>query len=262
MSPAMAALAAARAGSNKGGAGRSAPAPAAPVQAAAPATPAAPVAQVKPVEMAAPPPWERDIAPSDGFDTQAASAPPPWEEHSAPTALAEKKTERVVPRDTTGAAPQADDVVVAEQTVAVPVADTGPLVLQPVAELNWNGDWPGLAAQLLLRGAAQQLVLQSELIRFEGHGAGGCFYIRNPVETWATAANIEKVSASLSDYFSKAIRVEVTIGAAVHTATARAEKARIARLKEAEEALQADPFIQTMQREFGARIVEGSIRPL
>ncbi|MDI9681549.1 DNA polymerase III subunit gamma/tau, partial [Burkholderia cenocepacia] len=38
--------------------------------------------------------------------------------------------------------------------------------------------------------------------------------------------------------------------------------ARAARQREAEQEIHGDPFVQQLVREFGARIVEGSVRPL
>jgi DNA polymerase-3 subunit gamma/tau len=236
ISPAMAALAAARAGSNKGGAGRTnAPAPA---SVSVPATPV--VQEAKPKQAESIPPWERD-------------APPPWDE-LAPEAPAQKKTEQLT---SSHSAPHSASERGAAQEIV-----QAPLILQPVPELNWDGDWPALAGSLALRGVAQQLAQQSELVRYEGHEQGGCFTLRVPVETFCSGGNVEKLATALSAHFNKAVRVETVIGAVVHTANDRAEKARAQRLKEAEAALKADAFVQAMMREFDATIVEGSIRPL
>jgi len=46
------------------------------------------------------------------------------------------------------------------------------------------------------------------------------------------------------------------------TAHAKAQADRAARQREAEQAMQSDPFVQTLMREFGATIVPGSIKPI
>jgi DNA polymerase-3 subunit gamma/tau len=277
MSPAMAALAAARAASGKGGAG-SRPAP---VPQAAPAPAPTPVAEVpapRPVEPVAtipdlpPAPWEDEpVQAVVTKEADSALAASPWEDEPA-VAVAEKKTEHVAhSAPVTGETPVAvatapeqnePEQIIVRRPVIEPVDMNTPFVLQPVAELNWDGDWPLLAGSLALRGAAQQLAQQSELLRFESHGNGGCFHLRVAVETWCSLGNIEKLSAVLTEHFSKPIRIETTIGGVVHTANARAEKARAKRLKEAEEAVEADPFVQAMMREFDAKIVPGSVRPV
>eukprot|EP01032_Pedospumella_encystans_P030960 gene30960-34942_t len=44
-------------------------------------------------------------------------------------------------------------------------------VITPVPELDWDGNWPALSARLPLRGVAQQLATQAELIACVPDGA-------------------------------------------------------------------------------------------
>jgi DNA polymerase-3 subunit gamma/tau len=133
---------------------------------------------------------------------------------------------------------------------------------QPVTELNWDGNWPALAAALNVRGVAQQLAQQSELIRCESNGSGIQFNLRVPVDTLCAAGSVDKLAAAISDHFGKAVRIATEIGAVEQTANAQAQADRATRQKQAEETLQSDPFVQTMMREFGATLVPGSIKPI
>ncbi|MFJ2990334.1 DNA polymerase III subunit gamma/tau [Collimonas sp. NPDC087041] len=275
MSPARAALEAARAASSrKVGTARPAQPAAAtpsPAPAAAPAavTRPAPVA-VKPAvaeyvpqvpQNSSVPPWEEEIPlPMDLPDTDFSSS------------VAEKKTETysqsMPPARASGGATAhpARQPVRAEPVPQQPVAapePLPPLVLQPVPSLNWDGNWPLLAANLSVRGVAQQLALQSELANCDSSGAAVQFNLRIPFATLRSAAgSVEKLAAALSEHFGKTVKVETELGTVHHTAHAQAMAAQAERQRLAEQTAQSDPFIQSMVREFGASIVPGSIRPL
>jgi DNA polymerase-3 subunit gamma/tau len=70
---------------------------------------------------------------------------------------------------------------------------------QPVSVLNWDGNWPQLAASLPLRGVAQQLVLQAELIECKvNNDAQACFHLKVPLETLCSSVNIDKLIVALA----------------------------------------------------------------
>jgi DNA polymerase-3 subunit gamma/tau len=231
-----AALQAARAGSGKGGS-RAAAAPVpVPVVAAPPPAPLPPVDEM----------------------------PPPWDEEPGAGA-AQKKTEQHSSSIAFNNQPDA----ITQPVVVVPPPVTNPITpaiaaqtAKVAAALGWNGNWPQLAADLPLRGMPQQMAKQSELIRCEMNGNTVCFYLRIPVEMLRAAGNVERLSVVLGEHFNRSVRVETDIGMVANTANARAEADRAERQREAELMMQQDPFVQAMIRDFGASIVQGSIRPL
>jgi DNA polymerase-3 subunit gamma/tau len=238
-----AALEAARAAS-----GKSSPRPAAPPVAPAPAVAApAPAASAVPAALdeRAPPPWDEEPA--------AAAAQKKTEQYSANNAVT-----NVAP-----GAPAADEAIV---VAAAPASTVTPAMAaqtaKVAAELNWDGNWPQLAADLSLRGMVAQMAQQSELVRCEQSGNSVVFHLRIPVETLRASGNIEKLAAVLGERFNKSVRVETEIGAVALTANARAQADRAERQREAEQTMHNDPFVQVMMREFDASIVPGSIRPL
>lgn len=245
MSPARAALEAARNGGRPPQQVRSA-------SAASPAAAPAPAAPVKATPMSAStPPWEEE--------------PPPaiWPEFDSAEAAAQKKTEQ------RSALADADDTAVVEDEPPVIQAVEVPAAVRikapeprPVPSLKWDGNWPVLAASLPLRGVVQQLAQQSELLQCEDNGDGVQMHLRIPLDTLRSAGAVEKLGAALSDHFAKPVRVSTEIGAVELTANAAAVAERDARQRAAEENLQRDPFVQALMREFGATIVPGSIKPV
>ena len=193
---------------------------------------------------------------------------PPWEEEGqqaasdSAEAAAQKKTEsQPAGIEWTDSALAVEPVPVVQPKA--PVANAAkPLVAKPMPSLNWDGNWPSLAAALPLRGVAQQLAQQSELLACEDGGSGVQLKLRIPLETLCSAGSVDKLAAALSEHFGKPTRVTTEVGAVEQTANAHAVAEREARQRQAEEHLHSDPFVQTLMREFGATIVPGSVKPI
>ena len=58
------------------------------------------------------------------------------------------------------------------------------------------------------------------------------------------------------------VRLQVALGPVSDTPARRLSAAQTERQRQAEEVIAADPFVQDMVRQWGARIVPGSVRPL
>jgi DNA polymerase-3 subunit gamma/tau len=255
MSPARAALEAARAGMKAaiGGAARPAaeatPAPlAAPALVApAPALASAPVTAPHATIQARPDAPPMDEAPPPWMDEGMSYEPPPYE--------FPESAEPVMARQ-----PEAPPLT-APAPAPAPVA-VAPFKAEPVAKLNWDGDWPALAAILPVRGVVQQLAQQSELIRVDTSQPVPIFQLRVAVATLLTAGgSAEKLTAALSEHFGCPVRIEGEEGKVAHTANAASIAEREARQKHTEEVFANDPFVQKLMREFGAAIMPGSVKP-
>ncbi|KWA23180.1 DNA polymerase III subunit gamma/tau [Burkholderia territorii] len=193
-------------------------------------------------------------------------APPPWEDIppdeyvplSADEMFGGAADDGFVPVFDSGP----DDVRIApkpaEARPSAPV-DTRPLppaiALDPV---GFDGEWPALAARLPLKGVAYQLAFNSELTAVDAT----TLKLSVPVPQYADAAQVAKLKAALADALGKPVEVAVEVGPARRTAAALDAAARAARQREAEQDIHGDPFVQQLMRDFGARIVEGSVRPL
>lgn len=276
LSPAMAALAAARAGSNKAmgsnGSRNSVATPivSAPILANEVLTPpTAPIAQavVAPIvvhkevqfEPAGmddmPPPWDEEQfgeipAVATGTQSKSIELELPKTHLSVPQTVAGQVLERV---------PSDSGIVDFQQVQEVEIRR---FVAIPVADINWDGHWPNLAASLPVRAVAQQLAQQSELMKCEINGNAVIFQLRVPLATLLSSGSVDKLVAALSERFCREVRVETQIGAVEQTANAQAVAERAVRQVNAEKSIRGDSFVQTLMREFGATIATGSIRPI
>ena len=131
-----------------------------------------------------------------------------------------------------------------------------------MATVDWDGNWPALASGLPLRGMAQQLAQQTELVRWEKTETSCHLHLKSPIATLCTPNNVGKLTAVLSDRFGCAVKITTEGGKVEATANQNAIEARAERQRQAEEAMTKDPYIQTLTTEFGGHIVEGSIKPL
>ena len=142
---------------------------------------------------------------------------------------------------------------------SAPVVDSRPLPpAVPLDPLGFKGDWPALAVDLPLKGISYQLAFNSELMALEGN----TLKLNVPVPQYAEASQVAKLKSALAERLGQNVDVLVEVGAARRTAAAHDAALRAQRQQEAEREIGADPFVQSLIREFGASIVPGSIRPI
>ena len=229
-----------------------------PAAAPAAATPDAPAPAVPAVQKA-PPPWE--------LPPQAAATVPP-----VPTAEQEAEDDCTGEEPPSWATEFSDDTALAQDTAvavaAAPAVARAPAmprpeyVITPCPELNWDGNWPALAAALPLRGVAQQLAFQTEIVSCTPDGNVTTFRLRVPIDTLRASGNTEKLCGVLQERFPNAkVNVEIDIGQVWYTASAEAIALRDACQRSAEATVLSDPFVKDVMRDLGAFVVPGSIRP-
>lgn len=194
--------------------------------------------------------------------SESRGAPPPWEDIPPDDYVPLSMDDGFIPPDD-GFVPVfdsgPDDVRVAPKPAPAPSVDTRPLPEPiPLDTIGYAGEWATLAASLPLKGVAYQLAFNSELTSADG----GALKLAVPVPQYADAAQVAKLKAALADALGKPVDVMVEVGPARRTAAALAAAERAKRQREAEQEMNADPFVQQLLREFGASIVEGSIRPV
>ncbi len=224
------------------------------------ASPAAQPAQQQAADEDDLPPWVTEFS-DDSAVAQSSPAPQGY----APAAQGQSYAP---PSHGASPAPAAHAVVDGVQAFVAPArAAPAPAkapyayVITPVPELDWDGNWPAVAAALPLRGVAQQLAMQAELIDCTFDGNAVVFKVRVPIETWRTQGNVEKLTVALTERFGRAVRVDTELGAVWYTASAEAQAHRAACQRAAEETIANDPFVNSMIREFDAWVVPGSIVP-
>ena len=138
---------------------------------------------------------------------------------------------------------------------------TAPIVEAPpqidLGPLGYAGDWPKLAAELPLKGLAQQLAHQSELTELQGD----TLKLRAPAPL-TDSAQVAKLKTALAEYLGRALQLDVEVGVARWSAAAAAAAERARQQQAAERAIAEDSFIQALIRDFDAKIIAGSIRPI
>jgi DNA polymerase-3 subunit gamma/tau len=197
-----------------------------------------------------------------------ARMPPPWEA-AAPQAMEEEYQDVLAEEEPPSWVTEGMQGAAEEASAPAPVArakpataPTEPYVITPVPELDWDGNWPALAAGLPLRGVAQQLAFQTQLVECTANESVANIRLRVPIDTLRASGNTEKLAAALTEHFGgRRINLEIDIGPVWYTAGAEAQAWREECQRKAEETVMADPFVQMLMRDFRAAIVPGSVRP-
>lgn len=204
-------------------------------------------------------------APDDEAPPWAAA---PWDDDGAAAFL--DSAQQDMPRIAASPAPVRQPMSPPESVTARVSVPTP--VLAPVAELpagmrlsvlGCNEDWPTFAAALDVKGLAQQVVLQSELLEIsEIDASRGMLRLRIPVAQLASGAHVDKVVAAIGERVGRTVELHIEVGQVRVTAAAvdAARKAQAQRLAEA--AIQNDPFVQALLREFDASIMPGSTQAI
>ena len=132
----------------------------------------------------------------------------------------------------------------------------------PVAGDALGDFWHALVQELVAREAVtalvRELALQSQLVA----RSAGQWTLRVESESLAQSGGArERLQAALADA-GHAVRLQIDTGPVSDSPARRNAIHASRRLKAAEALLMADPFVQEMMRDFGAKIVPGSIKPL
>jgi len=103
----------------------------------------------------------------------------------------------------------------------------------------------------------RELALQSQLVaRDVDH-----WMLRVERESLNQPSSRERLQAALKAA-GHAVSLSVEVGTVTDSPARRNAAAAAAKLKAAEDLIRSDPFVQDMIRDFGAKIVPGSIKPL
>ena len=126
------------------------------------------------------------------------------------------------------------------------------------------GDWWSQTVNALVAGDAvialtRELALQSELRSADG----GCLQLRVERESLNQTGARDKLQAALQAALGNpSLLVVVEAGAVSDSPSRRNVAAQVQRQRQADEAIQNDPFVQDLISNWGAQIVPGSIKPI
>ncbi|MCL1961788.1 MAG: DNA polymerase III subunit gamma/tau [Desulfovibrionaceae bacterium] len=208
--------------------------------------------------------WAGQPAPNDGLDDGApATARVP--------VLPLPVREPPAPRKPESSQAAAEQSPVAAEIVALKVREASgePVPPRPApapdprpVQTTGEGDfWHALVQELVAREAitavVRELALQSQLVA----RSDSQWTLRVENESLANAGAQARLQAALLDA-GHAVRLGVEVGTVADSPSRRNAIAAAQRMKAAESLLMADPFVREMMRDFGAKIVPGSIKPL
>ena len=123
-------------------------------------------------------------------------------------------------------------------------------------------DWQSWMKALPVRGLLQQLAFQTELQSWNEQGNSVRASVIVGMPQLATKENILRLQEALSNYLGKSVTILIETGKANHSIAAVEAKIRQEKQEGAEESIANDDFVKTIQAEFGATVVPGSIRPI
>jgi len=124
-------------------------------------------------------------------------------------------------------------------------------------------DWHSLMRQLPVRGLVQQLAFQTELQDWVDSAAGVKATVVTPMPQLASEASVGRLADALTAHFGKTVKVLIEKGEVEGKTVAKVDAAIHQEKKmNAEQMIAADPFIQQLEKEFGAKVVGGSVKPL
>ena len=136
-----------------------------------------------------------------------------------------------------------------------PVATAG---LQPTPEGDfWHGVVQALVDSAAVHAMARELALQSQLLARDE----GLWLLRVERESLNQASSRERLAQALLAA-GHAVELAIEIGRVSDCPARRNSAASQGRMDAARLLIESDPFVQRMAREFGAKIVPGSIQPL
>ena len=143
----------------------------------------------------------------------------------------------------------------ASAPVATPASAVGNAAERP--------DWHALMRQLPVRGLVQQLAFQTELQDWNDSAAGVKVTIVTPMPQLASEASVARLTDALTTHFGKPVKVVIEKGEVEGKTVAKVDQQiHQEKRQNAEQLIAADPFIQQLEKEFGAKVVGGSVKPL
>ena len=221
------------------------------------------------------------VLPGDEAD-DASSLPPPWpgsdDEHAplavspastAPPARVSEKFEPNRPQV------QSKSSLIAPEFVAIPVRVTAEpgVRLQPTQHTTpvpasarytptqegdvWHDTVQQMVAAEAITALVRELALQSQLVSRDG----GHWLLRVERESLNQPTARERLRAAL-EAAGQATQISVEVGVVSDSPARRNAAAAAERQRRAEGIVANDPFVQSLMRDYGARIVPGSIKPV
>lgn len=184
----------------------------------------------------------------------AAPAPAPARYEAAPARPASPAPAVAASASAASAAPQPQS-----QQPERPQPQAAPVIpAAPGAEADfWFQTVMALSESEVIMALVRELALQSELIARTADE----WQLRSANASLLQSAARERLQAALVQA-GHAVRLRIELGETVDTPARRLAAAAAERQRQADATMTQDPFVQAMLRDFGGKIVPGSIKPI
>ena len=213
------------------------------------------------------PPWEEDNS----------NEPPPWpdaDDGSVPTTpavppvrMAEEVERNLPPAQEVQAQAAPEFVAIPVREASEPSERLQPLPLSAPTPVSarytpteegdvWHATVQQLVAAEAITALVRELALQSQLVARDG----AHWLLRVERESLNQPTARERLRAAL-EAAGHATQISVEVGRVIDSPARRNAAAAAERQRLAEETVMNDPYVQTLMREHGAKIVPGSIKP-
>ena len=138
------------------------------------------------------------------------------------------------------------------------IAETAAAAVVPTSEGDaWFEVVTALMASEAITAMTRELALQSQLVaRDEGQ-----WVLRLERESLNQANNRDRLTVALNNA-GYPVSLAVELGTVSDTPARRLLAAQAQRQRQAEDTVMADPFVQTLMRDYGGKIVPGSLQPM
>ena len=213
--------------------------------------PAAPASVIAPVPVTREPlPWDDVTADSD-----ANTSPPPWDVAVGAVTAAHKP--RAEPLHEAPAL-QVRDPGLSERLgprQAVPAASASTAIAARVESEFWLETVQALIQTEAITALVRELALQSQLVAREP----GRWRLRVERESLTQGGSRDRLCAALQAH-GHAIELALEVGTVADSPARQIAAALTHRQREAEQLILNDPFVQTMMRDFGGKIVPGTLK--
>jgi DNA polymerase-3 subunit gamma/tau len=123
----------------------------------------------------------------------------------------------------------------------------------------WHGLVRGLVAAEAVTALVRELALQSQLVARDANGSSQHWLLRVERESLNSGSSRERLQTALQAA-GHAVTLTVEIGRVSDSPAKRNAAAAAERQQAAEQLIHENPFVQAMMRDFGAKIVPGSIK--
>jgi DNA polymerase-3 subunit gamma/tau len=221
-----------------------------------PASTPAPTPTPTPAPAATPPALAPERAEDHGAEALTLDDMPPWEafeDEPERMPAAAREAARVQPLPVREVAPAAPAAPSRTEVLKRPEAP-----LQPTSEGDFWAEVVGqLQASEAVTALVRELALQSQLLGRDGEVWRLCV----DSESLARPATCERLQSALQAA-GHAVRLQVSQGTVTDSPAKRHAQAMAARMDAAVQLIHNDPLVQSLMRDFGAKIVPGSIQPL